>query len=137
AKKLTITMPTVGKWRSRFLEDRLEGLIDEPRPGAPRSIKDSHVEEVITRTLESKPADATHWSTRGMAGITGHAARAPVRGVGGLAFQGARDDLFDVAVLDGARRARPGFIDQPFESVFQETAAPFANGGHGNGQFFG
>jgi len=71
AAKLNITMPTVGKWRSRFLTDRLEGLVDEPRPGAPRSISDERVEAVIGRTLESKPQAATHWSTRGMAKATG------------------------------------------------------------------
>lgn len=71
AETLKITMPTVGKWRSRFLRDRLEGLVDEPRPGAPRSISDQRVEEVIGRTLESKPEAATHWSTRGMAKATG------------------------------------------------------------------
>src|SRR5438270_14036153 len=54
AERLQIAMPTVGKWRQRFLDDRLEGLVDEPRPGAPRTIQDRHVEEVVTRTLEGK-----------------------------------------------------------------------------------
>jgi transposase len=67
ATDLRVTMPTVGKWRQRFLDDRLEGLADEPRPGAPRSLTDAQVEEAITTTLESKPTDATHWSTRGLA----------------------------------------------------------------------
>lgn len=66
AHDLHVTLPTVGKWRQRFLEDRLEGLNDEPRPGAPRSITDAHVEEAITTTLESKPTNATHWSTRSL-----------------------------------------------------------------------
>src|SRR6202050_1165377 len=79
AAELRVTMPTVGKWRSRFVDDRLEGLVDEPRPGAPRSITDVHVEEVITRTLESKPANATHWSTRGMAKASGLSQSAIVR----------------------------------------------------------
>jgi len=57
----------VGRWRSRFLEKRVDGLLDEPRPGAPRTISDADVERVIARTLESKPRDATHWSTRSMA----------------------------------------------------------------------
>jgi transposase len=61
---------TVGKWRERFCSARLEGLVDEPRPGAPREITDAQVEEVVTRTLESKPPDATHWSTRSMAEAT-------------------------------------------------------------------
>jgi transposase len=71
AQKLGVTMPTVGKWRARFVEDRLEGLVDEPRPGAPRTITDARVEEIITRTLESKPEAATHWSTRSMAETAG------------------------------------------------------------------
>jgi transposase len=67
AKKLQITGATVCKWRERFRVNRLEGLLDEPRPGAPRSITDKQVEAVITKTLESMPATSTHWSTRLMA----------------------------------------------------------------------
>lgn len=62
---------TVGKWRRRYLAQGTDGLLDEPRPGAPRSIRDEQVERVIATTLESKPADATHWSTRSMARETG------------------------------------------------------------------
>ena len=61
AKELSITGNTVGKWRSRFIERRLDGLFDEPRPGAPRKISDEDVERVIALTLESIPKDATHW----------------------------------------------------------------------------
>ena len=61
---------TVGKWRERFRTARLEGLADEPRPGAPREISEAQVEEVITRTLESPPSQATHWTTRSMARAT-------------------------------------------------------------------
>jgi transposase len=67
AARLGVNRSTVGKWRQRFLDDRLEGLADEPRPGAPRQITDAQVEAVITRTLEQKPKAATHWSTRSMA----------------------------------------------------------------------
>lgn len=67
ATTLNVTRPTVGKWRRRFVERRLEGLLDEPRPGAPRTVGDADVEEVIRLTLETTPADATHWSTRRMA----------------------------------------------------------------------
>jgi transposase len=61
----------VGKWRSRFLEARLEGLYDEPRPGAPRKVSDAAVERVVIRSLESTPREQTHWSTRGLAKATG------------------------------------------------------------------
>jgi transposase len=71
ARQLRMTPATVGKWRSRFVADRLEGLLDEPRPGAPRQVTDTQVEQVIIRTLESAPRAATHWSTRGMAQATG------------------------------------------------------------------
>jgi len=71
AEALSLHRKTVGKWRNRFLEQRLEGLHDEPRPGAPRTISDDDVEEVIVKTLEQTPADATHWSTRSMAKTTG------------------------------------------------------------------
>jgi transposase len=71
AGKLGITHQTVGKWRQRFLEQRLDGLLDEPRPGAPRQVSDAQLERVVRLTLESIPADATHWSTRAMARRSG------------------------------------------------------------------
>src|SRR6478752_729585 len=71
AELLGINKVTVGKWRARFVRDRLEGLTDEPRPGAPRTVTDEAVEQVVVRTLESKPVNATHWSTRSMAAATG------------------------------------------------------------------
>jgi transposase len=79
AQKLGVTRPTVGKWRERFRVRRMEGLLDEPRPGAPRSLSDKQVEEVVTRTLESMPANGTHWSTRLMAQKTGLSQTAIVR----------------------------------------------------------
>jgi transposase len=66
-----VVRPTVGKWRRRFLKDRVEGLLDEARPGRPRTIDDDQIAAVIERTLRSTPADATHWSIRSMAGATG------------------------------------------------------------------
>ena len=79
AKRLRITGATVCKWRERFRVDRLEGLLDEPRPGAPRSITDAQVEEVVTKTLESMPVNSTHWSTRLMAQKAGLSQTAIVR----------------------------------------------------------
>ena len=71
AKSLGVSRMTVVKWRTRFLESRMEGLADAPRSGRGRSVTDQKVEEVVTKTLESKPANATHWSTRSMAKETG------------------------------------------------------------------
>jgi transposase len=67
ARELRITRQTVGRWRQRFVRKRLDGLLDEPRPGAPRRITDVQVEQVIVDTLEKRPAAATHWSTRTLA----------------------------------------------------------------------
>jgi len=74
AEKVGVNQATVVKWRKRFLERRLDGLIDEPRPGAPRTITDADVEAVVVRTLEDKPTDTTHWSTRDLAKKTGMSA---------------------------------------------------------------
>jgi transposase len=71
AAKLDITAATARKWRSRFVAERLDGLLDEPRPGRPRTVADEQVEAVITRTLETTPKDATHWSTRSLAAELG------------------------------------------------------------------
>src|SRR6201997_1557 len=71
ARKMRASLGMVGKWRSRFLKARLEGLYDEPRPGAPRKITDGQVEQVVIQTLESTPRGETHWSTRGLAKATG------------------------------------------------------------------
>jgi transposase len=71
AAKLGVNPATVGKWRARFVADRLDGLFDEDRPGPPRTITDDKVERLIVKTLEENPPDATHWSTRSMAKATG------------------------------------------------------------------
>jgi len=67
ARDLGVSVATVRKWRNRFSAHRLDGLVDEPRPGRPRTITDQQVDAVIVKTLESAPKDATHWSTRSMA----------------------------------------------------------------------
>lgn len=69
--RLHLTVQTVGKWRSRFVQKRLDGLLDEVRPGTSQRLTDKEVEEVLTMTLESTPKDATHWSTRSMAQACG------------------------------------------------------------------
>ena len=72
ARRHRTTNATVGKWRTRFIERRLDGLYDEPRVGAPRTISDEAVEAVIVKTLETTPKGETHWSTRTMAAKRGH-----------------------------------------------------------------
>ena len=69
------TRQTVRTWRERFAKHRLDGLDDEPRCGAPRKIGDDRIEDIVTRRLETKPEDATHWSTRGLARASGVSAR--------------------------------------------------------------
>src|SRR5437870_10009921 len=71
ARKVRVSLGMVGKWRARFLRARLEGLYDEPRPGAPRTVSDDQVEQIVIQTLESTPRGETHWSTRGLAKATG------------------------------------------------------------------
>jgi transposase len=71
AEKLDVSRQMVCKWRARFVEKRLDGILDEPRPGRPRKVGDAEIERVIVRTLESTPRDATHWSVRSMAKATG------------------------------------------------------------------
>ncbi len=71
ARDLRVDKHTVGKWRRRFVQRGLAGLLDEPRPGAPRTIGDDQVEAVVTATLETMPTNATHWSTRAMAAQRG------------------------------------------------------------------
>ncbi len=71
AAKVGVEVGTARRWRTRFLADRLDGLLDEPRPGRPRTVTDEQVEAVITRTLETAPRDATHWSTRSLAAELG------------------------------------------------------------------
>ena len=79
ASALGLARQTVSRWRSRFLGKRLDGLLDEPRPGAPRKITDAKVDRIVALTLESKPKNATHWSTRSMASESGMSQSAIVR----------------------------------------------------------
>ncbi len=97
AEELSVTKQTVGKWRTRFLAQRLDGLLDEPRPGAPRRISDADVERVVTETLESKPQDATHWSTRSMAKATGMSQSSISRIWRAFALQPHRTETFKLS----------------------------------------
>lgn len=97
AGELEVSRPMVGKWRSRFVEHRLEGLLDEPRPGAPRKISDADVERVLTRTLEATPRNATHWSTRSMAQASGLSQTAVSRIWRAFALQPHRSETFKLS----------------------------------------
>ena len=92
-----VARATVGKWRARFIRGRLDGLLDEPRPGAPRQISDRDVERVITKTLESTPKDATHWSTRSMAKASGLTQSAVSRIWRAFALQPHRTETFKLS----------------------------------------
>ena len=97
ARELGVHRLTVGEWRRRFQQTRLEGLLDEPRPGAPRRITDRMVERVITETLEAAPRDATHWSTRSMAKATGMSQSAVARIWKAFALQPHRVETFKLS----------------------------------------
>jgi transposase len=117
AAELALTKQTVGKWRSRFIEQRLDGLLDEPRPGAPRTITDAAVERVLTLTLETTPSDATHWSTRSMAQRAGLSQSAISRIWRAFALQPHRTESFklskDPLFIDKVRDIVGLYLDPP------------------------
>jgi transposase len=94
---LRLCKQTVGKWRGRFAAQRLDGLLDEPRPGAPRRISDAQVEHVLTVTLESLPSNATHWSTRSLARKCGMSQSAVSRIWRAFALQPHRSETFKLS----------------------------------------
>jgi transposase len=97
AERLGISRNMAATWRSRFAEHRLDGLTDEPRPGRPRTITDEQVDAVITKTLESTPLDATHWSTRSMAKEVGLTQTAVSRIWRAFGLQPHRQDTFKLS----------------------------------------
>lgn len=105
AQDVGVSMPTVGKWRKRFIDNRLAGLQDEPRPGAPRTISDEAVAEVVTLTLETKPKNATHWSTRSMAQRVGLSQSAIARIWRAFGLQPHRESTFKLST-------DPRFVDK-------------------------
>jgi transposase len=121
AEELRVDRNTVGRWRRRFTKLRLQGLHDEPRPGAPRTITDRQVERVITQTLESTPKGATHWSTRDMAKQSGlsHSTIGRIWRAFGLkphrseTFQLSNDPLF----VDKVRDIVGLYMDPPEHAV--------------------
>jgi transposase len=97
ATALGVTRQTVGRWRQRFVTRRVDGLLDEPRPGAPRKITDAAVERVVRLTLESTPREATHWSTRVMAKRCGISQTAVSRIWRAFALQPHRVETFKLS----------------------------------------
>lgn len=121
AKRFHVTQQTVGKWRSRFIERRLDGLLDEPRPGAPRQIGDDVVEAVIAKTLHDKPVDATHWSTRSMSCALDVSQTAVVRIWKAFGLQPHRQETFklstDPLLVDKVRDIIGLYMAPPHRAV--------------------
>jgi len=117
AADLGVTRPTVRKWRDRFARHRLEGLADEPRPGPPRTITDEQVETAVTRTLEAKPKDATHWSTRSLARVLGLSQSAVVRIWHAFGLKPHRRDTFKLST-------DPFFVEKVRDIVGLYVAPP-------------
>jgi transposase len=121
ASELRVHQATVGKWRRRFVERRLEGLFDEPRPGAKRTVTDDLVEAVVVKTLEEKPTDATHWSTRSMAEATGMSQSAISRIWRAFGLQPHRSESFklstDPQFIEKLRDVVGLYLDPPERAV--------------------
>ena len=121
AERFSLDHQTVRKWRNRFAADRLDGLLDEPRPGRPRTVTDAQVEEVIVKTLESAPRDATHWSTRSMATEVGLSQSAVARMWGAFGLQPHRQERWklskDPQFIDKVRDVVGLYLDPPERAV--------------------
>jgi transposase len=97
AARLGVARGTVTRWRARFLRDRLDGLVDEPRPGVPRTITDAQVEEVVVRTLEETPEGSTHWSKRDLAAKVGISPSSVLRIWRAFGLQPWRTETFKIS----------------------------------------
>src|SRR4029453_1536733 len=121
ARRLRVSTTTVWKWRSRFVSERVAGLLDEPRPGAPRKIGDKDIEDVIVRTLESTPRGATHWSTRSMAKATGYSHMTVSRVWRAFGLQPHRTETFkfasDPMLIDKVRDVVGLYVNPPEHAV--------------------
>src|SRR4051812_18415986 len=117
ATRLRLSKQMVGKWRQRFIERRLDGLLDEPRPGTPRKLSDADVERVLALTLESTPTDATHWSTRSLAKASGLSRASVHRIWKAFALQPHRTETFklskDPLFIDKVRDIVGLYLDPP------------------------
>lgn len=121
ARRLRVTNQMVGKWRRRFLEKRLDGLLDEPRPGTPRRLRDAEVERVLTMTLESTPKNATHWSTRSLAAACGLSRSSVHRVWQAFALAPHRSETFklskDPLFIDKVRDIVGLYLDPPDKAL--------------------
>lgn len=121
ARRLRVTNQMVGKWRMRFLEKRLDGLLDEPRPGTPRRLSDAEVERVLTMTLESAPKNATHWSTRSLAAACGLSRSSVHRVWQAFALAPHRSETFklsrDPLFIDKVRDIVGLYLDPPDKAL--------------------
>jgi transposase len=116
-----VSLPTAGKWRKRFLERRLDGLGDEPRPGGPRTIADEQVEQVLVATLERQPKNATHWSRASMAAETGLSKSSVGRIWKAFRLQPHRTDEFKISndplFVDKVRDVVGLYLDPPEKAI--------------------
>src|SRR5213596_2849987 len=121
AKKSRCSLGMVGKWRSRFLKTRLEGLYEEPRPGAPRKVTDDDVEQIIIQTLETTPRGQTHWSTRELAKATGFSRMTISRVWRAFGMQPHRTESFklspDPQLIEKVRDIVGLYMDPPEHAV--------------------
>ena len=139
AAALRTTRQTIGKWRARFAAQRLDGLLDEPRVGAPRTITDAQIDDVVRQTLETPPPDGTHWSTRGMAARVGLSQTAISRIWRAFALQPHRAEAFKLSkdpqfiekvrdivglYLDPPDRALVLAVDEKTQILAREPTAP-------------
>ena len=121
AARQRVTPQTVSKWRARFVEHRLDGLLDAPRPGAPRTIDDARVDAVIAKTLEGVPAGSTHWSTRSMAREAGLSQTAVSRIWRAFGLQPHRQETFklssDPLFVEKVRDIVGLYLDPPMKAM--------------------
>jgi len=121
AARQRVTPQTVSKWRARYVDHRLDGLLDAPRPGAPRTIDDARVDAVIAKTLESVPAGATHWSTRSMAREAGVSQTAVSRIWRAFGLQPHRQETFklssDPFFVEKVRDIVGLYLDPPIKAM--------------------
>jgi transposase len=121
AARQRVTQQTVGKWRARYIAQRLDGLLDAPRSGAPRTIDDARVDAVIAKTLESVPTGATHWSTRSMGREMGLTQTAVSRIWRAFGLQPHRQDTFklstDPMFVDKVRDIVGLYLDPPLKAM--------------------